>query len=267
MASNISVTLSIAGYDATAGAGVLADVKTINALGGYGIAAVTAITVQNSVGVSAAYALAPEQVQAQLVALFEDFTIDAVKIGMLAQAEIIEVVAEILTQFRPNFIVIDPLINASSGYPLIAEAARKILCQKLFPLATIITPNLPEAAQLCALPVSDPDSMQTAAKRLIEFGPRAVLVKGGHLDGAALDLLFDGESFTEFTAARLDYSAHGTGCALSAAIAALLAQGLSLTASVARAKEFVTAALLNAHQLGKGARLLALNHRETEDTE
>jgi hydroxymethylpyrimidine/phosphomethylpyrimidine kinase len=234
--SRSPIALSIAGFDPTGGAGVIADVKTFHALGCHGLAVVTAITAQNSLGVFNVEPLKATLALAQLQALFDDFPIDAIKIGMLASAEIAQATANFLNTTRPQYIVLDPLIYSSSGYPLVSPAARKIVYEELFPLATIITPNLAEAALWSDAAVTDLASMRAAAARICQQGANSVLIKGGHLaedaeDGdEVIDLFYDGSDYRILRAARINRdgiksSAHGTGCALSSAIAALLAQG------------------------------------------
>jgi hydroxymethylpyrimidine/phosphomethylpyrimidine kinase len=253
------VALSIAGFDPTCGAGVVADVKTFAALDCYGLAVPTAITVQNTMGVRSVSPLSPELVTDQLQALFDDISIDAVKIGMLATSEIVLAVADFLARNRPRYIVLDTPLYSSSGHSLIAAEAINIVCEKLFPLATVITPNLAEAGALSKFRAYDLETIKMAAERLYNKGAAAVLVKGGHLEGEPIDLLYDGDKYHTFSGARIkNVEAHGTGCALSSAIAALLARGNTLKESVEGAKKFVARAMTNPQQLGNGAGLL--NH-------
>jgi hydroxymethylpyrimidine/phosphomethylpyrimidine kinase len=253
------VALTIAGFDPTGGAGVIADVKTFAALDCYGLAVPTAITVQNTVGVRSVSPLAPALIIEQLQALFDDIHIDAVKIGMLATSEIALAVADFLSRNRPRHIVLDTPLYSSSGHSLLASEAISIVCERLFPLASIITPNLAEAGALSKFKAYDLETMKMAAKRLHKIGAAAVLVKGGHLEDAPIDLLFDGDEYHTFSGTRIkNVEAHGTGCALSSAITAQLARGFTLKESVAAAKEFVARAIANLQQPGNGAGLL--NH-------
>lgn len=258
------VVLSIAGFDPSGGAGVLADVKTFAAFGCFGAAAVTSLTSQNTLGVWAAYPQTPEVVRAQLEPLAADYRIAAVKIGMLPTAEVIEVVADFITQHGLKNVVVDPVICSSSGYALIDADAVRELKRRLFPLADLITPNADESKLLGA---TSCNSAAEAARELYAQvnqdangeARRAVLVKGGHLDGDPTDVLFDGQKVFEFHAERIvTRHTHGTGCALSSAIAARLACGDALPQAVASAKRFVTEAIRTAPGLGQGAG--PLNH-------
>ncbi|MEW6730397.1 MAG: bifunctional hydroxymethylpyrimidine kinase/phosphomethylpyrimidine kinase [Acidobacteriota bacterium] len=251
------IALTIAGFDGTGGAGVVADVKTFTALGCYGLAVVTAITVQNTVAVRTVTPLTATLIIEQLETLYEDINIDAVKIGMLANSEIALAVANYLAQKQPRFIVLDTLLDSSSGFPLLTPEARKIVCEKLFPLATIITPNLAEATALTGQSVNDIETMRRAAQQLHAMGSSAVLIKGGHLQTEAIDLFYQDGDCQTFQAARIENAAaHGTGCALSAAIAALLGQGNTLKEAVSLAKQFVTRALIRSERIGQGMPLL-----------
>jgi hydroxymethylpyrimidine/phosphomethylpyrimidine kinase len=264
----MKVALSIAGFDPTGGAGVIADVKTFAALECYGLAAVTAITVQNTVGVHSVEPLAPQLIIDQLQALFDDIKIDAVKIGMLATSEITLALSDFLSQKMPPFIVIDTPFRASSGHPLLDSEAVQLFIERLFPLASLITPNLGEAEILSKQKVTSLNTMKVAAKRLREMGASAVLIKGGHLQGEPIDLLFNGNDYHEFRAERIEgVEAHGTGCALSSALAAFLARGFTLSESVAKAKEFVTSAIANIQILGRGSGLPDhfISHRSHRD--
>jgi hydroxymethylpyrimidine/phosphomethylpyrimidine kinase len=252
----LPITLSIAGFDPTAGAGLLSDIKTFAAFNCYGLAVTSAITVQDSAKVYDSMSLPTQLVVAQLEALFNDFQIAAVKIGMLANEEIASAVAELLCQFQPEFIVLDPLILSSSGFPLATPATKKIICEKLFPIANIITPNLFEAAELSQQPVCDILTMKQAAAKLSLMGAKGVLIKGGHLIDSAIDLFYDGKDYHLFPATRLSHGAHGTGCVLSAAVAALLAQGKDSLTAIAQAKQYLTEILSLAQILGKSEYLL-----------
>lgn len=239
--------LTIAGSDSGGGAGIQADLKTFAALGCYGMSVITALTAQNTIGVSAIRAVPPEFVARQLDDVLEDIGADAVKIGMLHAPEVIRTVAGRLRRYRASNIVLDPVMVAKSGDRLLQEEAVEALSTELLPLATVITPNLPEAAVLLGRPVEGPEAMEAAARDLARLGPAAVLLKGGHLEsGRSPDLLFvrDGGTVARFDASRVEtINTHGTGCTLSSAIAACLARGLGLVDAVGRAKEYITGAL------------------------
>jgi hydroxymethylpyrimidine/phosphomethylpyrimidine kinase len=245
--------LTIAGSDSGGGAGIQADLKTFSAFRVFGMTVITAVTAQNSLGVQAVENLSPAFVAQQLDSVLDDFGADAAKCGMLSTAPIIEAVAEVLRQRPIVNLVVDPVMVAKSGAPLLRPDARRALVEHILPLALVVTPNLPEAGALTGFPVTDRESMEAAARRIGDLGPRHVLVKGGHLDGDPHDLLWDGHVFREFRGERIDSpNTHGTGCTLSAAIAAGLALGQSLTDSIARAKAYVTRAILEGFQAGHG---------------
>ena len=249
------VALTIAGSDSSGGAGIQADLKTFAALGVYGASAITALTAQNTAGVTAVHAVPPEFVTAQIDAVFGDLAIGAVKIGMVAQRAIIEAIAAALKRWLPRMIVLDPVMVASSGDRLIAADAVEALRDSLFPLATIVTPNLPEAAALLGEPMaSSAAAIEAQGRRLLAFGCQAVLIKGGHGAGSeSIDYLIDGSSSLALAAPRLaTKNTHGTGCSLSAAIAADLAKGESLVSAVRNAKTFVSAAIAGADRFSVG---------------
>jgi hydroxymethylpyrimidine/phosphomethylpyrimidine kinase len=247
------VALSIAGSDPSGGAGIQADLKTFHQFGVYGEAVLTLLTVQNTTEVSAVHLLEPGLVTAQIRAVLVDIPPQAVKTGALGNAPIIRAVATVLAEARLP-LVVDPVMISKHGAPLMADEAREVLLAELLPLATLVTPNLPEAAALTGLTVDSPASMKDAARALHEATGAAILVKGGHLQGAALDLLFDGETFHEFTSERLwTPNTHGTGCTYSAAITAALAIGLELCEAVERAKSYITEAIRTNPGLGRGA--------------
>jgi hydroxymethylpyrimidine/phosphomethylpyrimidine kinase len=250
--------LTIAGFDPSGGAGVLADCKTFAAFGCFGAAAITSLTSQNTRGVFATFHQSAEILRAQLVPILDDYDIAAVKIGMLPTVELIEVVIEILAQRNLKNIVLDPVWQSSSGFALMDDAAQTLLLEKLMPLTDVVTPNLDEVAVLSGRRPTTVAEMQVAAQQLsAQFSQHksvAVLVKGGHLQNEATDVLFDGIALHNFPAARLSSRhTHGTGCTLSSAMAALLAQSCELTEAVERAKNYVTEAIMNAPQLGHGA--------------
>ncbi len=251
------VVLTIAGLDPSGGAGLIADVRTLAAFGCFPVAAVTSLTFQNTLGVQGAAHQSAATVRAQVLPLLADFRIAAVKTGMLPTSEVIMEVARLLRapELRAVGAVVDPVLRATSGHELMADDALAVFKRELLPLARLITPNIPEAERLTGLQhITDEAGMRSAAIALREMGARAVLIKGGHLAGAALDLLDDAGTVHLFRAERIVTDAtHGTGCTLASAIAACLALGLSLPDAVAAAKRFVTAALRRAPRLGQGA--------------
>jgi hydroxymethylpyrimidine/phosphomethylpyrimidine kinase len=246
--------LTIAGSDSGGGAGIQADLKTFSAFEVFGMSAVTAVTAQNSLGVLGVLDLPPEFVGRQIDAVLDDLGADAIKTGMLATAGIVGVVAGRLRAHRDAPIVVDPVMMASSGDPLLQPAARDVLVRELLPLAVLVTPNLHEAAVLADMAVDAEADMAEAARRIAALGPRHVLVTGGHLKDSATDVLWDGRTLTRFPAPRVEGPpTHGTGCTYSAAIAAGLARGRPLVEAVTAAKAYVTAAIRGAFQAGRGA--------------
>ena len=249
----MTTALTIAGSDSSGGAGIQADLKTFLANGVYGMSAITALTAQNTCGVRAVMNSTPEFLSDQLDAIFEDIFPDAVKIGMVSSARLIEVIAAKLKQHAAKNIVVDPVMVATSGARLIDADAVKILQTKLFPLATIITPNLPELEIIAAREISSPRDTELAAQKIFAEYNCAVLAKGGHGLNDANDYLFDGAG-DWFFGRRIDTdNTHGTGCTLSSAIAANLAKGHDLKTSVGRAKNYLTGALSTGLNLGKGS--------------
>ena len=246
--------LTIAGSDSGGGAGIQADLKVFFALGCHGTSALTALTAQNTVGVSGIHAVPEEFVVAQIDAVASDIGVDAAKTGMLASAPIVEAVAKAVEANGIGKLVVDPVFVSKHRDRLLAEDAVAALRARLFPLATIVTPNLFEAGALVDAEVSSLADMKVAAERILSSGPRAVLVKGGHLPGdRAVDLYFDGDEMVEIDGVRFDTEdTHGTGCALSAAIAARLAHGDDLLAAVRAAKEFISGAIDRSLRLGSG---------------
>lgn len=250
-----AIAATIAGSDSGGGAGIQADLKTFSALGVYGASVITALTAQNTRGVTAIHDVPPDFVRAQIDAVFSDLAIGAVKIGMLSVPETIVAVVEGLASFGVETIVLDPVMVAQSGDPLIAPDAIVTLRERLLPLAMIATPNLPEAARLLDEEIaSDEDSMLAQARRLLLLGPTAVLMKGGHGSGPeAVDLLVTEDGVIRLAAPRVrTRNTHGTGCTLSSAIAAGLAKGLPIETAFAAAKEYLTAALVAADRLSIG---------------
>ena len=245
--------LTIAGSDSGAGAGIQADLKTFAALGVYGTSVITAITAQNSVGISRILELPPDLVAAQIDALIQDIGTHALKTGMLANADIIEVVAEKVREHRLQNLVVDPVLIAKGGALLLREDAIETLRSRLIPLATIVTPNLPEAERLTGIPLTNRQSVKEAARRIIAMGARSVVIKGGHQRGPATDIFYDGKAFREVSAPRVSTrNTHGTGCTYSAAIAANLAKGVKLEKAVIQAKRYITQAIRGGFAIGAG---------------
>ena len=253
--ANIFPVLTIAGSDSSGGAGIQADLKTFLASGVYGMSAVTALTAQNTTGVTEIQEATPEFLAAELDAVFTDIPPRAVKVGMVASAALIQVIAEKLMEYQAPHIVVDPVMVATSGAPLLAGDAMAALTEELLPLAEVITPNLPELTRLTGMGIVSMAAMEAAAKRAAERYGVSVLAKGGHFSGeAATDLLaFPDGRIEAFSAPRSENrNTHGTGCTLSSAIAANLAKGLELPASIARAKVYLTGAIGYGLDLGAG---------------
>jgi hydroxymethylpyrimidine/phosphomethylpyrimidine kinase len=245
--------LTIAGSDSGGGAGIQADLKTITVLGGFGMSVITALTAQNTLGVHGIHDVPPAFVAAQFDAVATDIGIDTAKTGMLPSAEIIGVVAGKIRQYGIVKLVVDPVMVAKGGMPLIREEAIKTLVAELIPLAFVLTPNIPEAEVLSGILIVTLDDMRKAAEIIHGMGARHVVVKGGHLSGDAVDILYDGKDFLEFRSPRIaTEDTHGTGCTYSAAIAAGLAFGKDVTAAVTDAKRYITAAVQDAWRLGGG---------------
>ena len=258
-----AIAVTIAGSDSGGGAGIQADLKTFSALGVYGASVITALTAQNTVGVTAIHDVPPDFVTAQIDAVFSDLAVDAVKIGMLGRTGVIDAVAAGLDRWRPANIVLDPVMVATSGDKLLAPDAIATLRRELLRRATVVTPNLPEAAALLDTDVAASETeMQVQAERILALGARAVLIKGGHGTGAvSTDFLFDGSSVTRLSVPRIaTRNTHGTGCTLSSAIAAGLAKGQNLADAVRDAKAYVTAAIAAADRLAIGKGHGPVNH-------
>jgi hydroxymethylpyrimidine/phosphomethylpyrimidine kinase len=246
--------LTIAGSDSGGGAGIQADLKTFSALGVFGMSALTAVTVQNTKGVSGFEELSPETVADQIRAVATDIGVDAAKTGMLASAGIIEAVAEAVREVGLPNLVVDPVFVSKHGHSLLREDAVSALRELILPLATVATPNLHEAAGLAGFRVEAREDMERAARAILDLGPRAVLVKGGHLEGGRADDLFaKGDRMEWLSAERIDTPhTHGTGCVLSAAIASYLARGNELSEAVVAGKRFVTEAIRHSLEIGQG---------------
>jgi hydroxymethylpyrimidine/phosphomethylpyrimidine kinase len=247
------IALTIAGSDSGGGAGIQADLKTFSALGVYGMSVLTAITAQNTLGVTAVADIPVDIISAQIDAVLSDIGADAVKTGMLSSAEIIETVADGMGRHKVARLVVDPVMVATSGDRLLRPDAVETLRSVLLPMATVATPNLPEAEMLLGRSVASVSEMREAARALADLGPQSVIVKGGHLEGDAVDVFYDGTDMLELSAKRIDTtSTHGTGCTLASAIAANLALGHGLSDSVRNAKAYLTEAIAHAYQVGQG---------------
>lgn len=251
---NISCALTIAGTDPTGGAGIQADLKTFQELKSYGMSVITSVVAQNTTGVQAIHHLPLSIIEEQLESVFSDVPVHALKTGMIANRDMMEVVYNRLKNVNIP-IVIDPVMVATSGDTLINENDRHFLIEKLVPLATVVTPNLPETEYLIGTTVETTDQMKEAAKVIVhDLGAGAALIKGGHLQGDATDFLYDGETFYEFNERRINtVNTHGTGCTYAAAITAYLSHGLSLTQAVAKGKQFITAAIKQSIDIGAGS--------------
>ena len=245
--------LTIAGSDCSGGAGIQADLKTFSAHGVYGASVITSVVAENTSRVLSVFNVPVEEIEKQIDAVFEDVEIDAVKLGMLPTAEIIRAVADKLKLYKPPFIVCDPVMVATSGDALSERSVEGAFINYMFPIADLITPNIIEAETFLGGYLEDVLNMKEAARILCEYGAKAVLVKGGDLDGDPIDVLFDGNEYTEFPTRRVNSpNTHGTGCTLSSAIAANLALGNDLKSSVRLAKKYVTEAIENSYTVGKG---------------
>ncbi|MBM3945775.1 MAG: bifunctional hydroxymethylpyrimidine kinase/phosphomethylpyrimidine kinase [SAR202 cluster bacterium] len=259
--------MTVAGSDSGGGAGIQADLKTFAALGVYGTSAVTAITAQNTLGVTAVHEVPIEVIAAQIDAIATDIGVDVVKTGMLSSSAIIRSVAERLRHHRLGRMVVDPVMVAKGGDRLLQQEALDTLRRVLVPMATVVTPNLPEASELTGKTVETLEQAREAAQEIVHgMGAQAVVVKGGHLEGPAVDLFYDGEEFHQFTAQRIKTaSTHGTGCTFASAVAAHLALGYSPLEAVAKAKRYVTNAIRKAYPIGHGHgplnHLYRLGHR------
>ena len=245
--------LTIAGSDSSGGAGIQADLKTFAAFGTYGMSVITAVTAQNTCGVTMVQNIDEKVVEAQINAIFDDIRVDAVKIGMVSDKQIIKTIAERLRFYKPAIIVVDPVMVSKSGYRLLAPDACETLTKELLPIATLLTPNLPEASVIVGYEVNNKADMLKAAKDIIALGVKTVLMKGGHLQESADDLLYDGSEEIWFTGKRINTkNTHGTGCTLSSALAANLALGLPMPDAVRTSKDYITVVIDNSLDIGHG---------------
>ncbi|MEI7024887.1 bifunctional hydroxymethylpyrimidine kinase/phosphomethylpyrimidine kinase [Paenibacillus sp. y28] len=250
----VKKALTIAGSDSGGGAGIQADLKTFTMLEVYGMSAITAITVQNTLGVSGIYDVPLEGIAGQIDAVVTDLGVDALKTGMLSQPQVIELVAAKVKQYGLKNLVIDPVMIAKGGATLLAEEAKDAMRTELLPLAAVVTPNVPEAEVLTGRRITSLEDMKQAARRIVdEYGARAAIVKGGHLGEDATDVLYDGKELYYFSSPRFQTRhTHGTGCTYSAALTAFIAKGLPLYAAAETAKQFITAAIRNELGIGGG---------------
>jgi len=250
----MKVALTIAGSDSSGGAGIQADLKTFQALGVFGMSAVTAVTVQNTQKVYAVQEMDLHIVQGQILCLFEDIAVHAVKIGMVSSIPLIETIADSLKKVPLPPVVLDPVMISKSGYRLLNEDAQDALVRHLFPLAEVITPNIYEAEALVGDSIIGIEKMKSAARKLLDLGARKAVVKGGHLSGAmSTDILYDGKTYQALESRRVETpNTHGTGCTFSSAIAAHLALGRDFFEAVTLAKQYITGAIEHALPIGKG---------------
>ena len=252
--SDVRVALTIAGSDSGGGAGIQADLKTFAALGVYGTSAITAVTAQNTVGVTLISALSADLVTAQIEAVAADIELHATKTGMLANAAIVEAVAAVIGELELPNVVVDPVMIAKGGERLLDQDGVRTLCAELLPRARVVTPNIPEAEALTGRRIQSIADAREAARHLVAMGPSAAIITGGHRTGDQIvDVLFDGSQFTEFRVARVvSRSTHGTGCAFASAVAALLARDHSLAEAIERAQAYVAGAMRHGLPIGKG---------------
>ena len=245
--------LTIAGSDSSGGAGIQADLKTFAAHGTFGMSVITAVTAQNTCGVTMVQDITPEVVEAQIAAVFDDIRVDAVKIGMLSRPETIRAIAASLRKYQPKIIVLDPVMISKSGYSLLKPEAKENLIKYLIPMAYLVTPNVPEAEEITGIKINSVTDMKLAGEKILELGPKFVLMKGGHLDGDAVDVLIGENIFHVFKSKRLNRkNTHGTGCTISSAITAHLALGYDIKESVALSKKYITEAIEKSFDMGHG---------------
>jgi hydroxymethylpyrimidine/phosphomethylpyrimidine kinase len=265
--SAVGRVLIIAGSDSGGGAGIQADIKTVTALGGFAASAITALTAQNTNGVHGIFEVPPAFVSQQIDVVLDDIGADAIKTGMLHRTDVLDAVIASLERSGPGIpLVVDPVMVAKGGASLLDEDTRSVVRQRLIPRAAVLTPNIPEAEILAEMTIADEEAMAAAGRKLLAMGPKAVLMKGGHLDQSnsdqVVDLLLTSDGVKRFTSTRIDSRhTHGTGCTLASALACGLAQGMALEAAVERARGYVLEAILTAPGLGSGHG--PLNHGHT----
>lgn len=245
--------LSIAGSDCSGGAGIQADLKTFSAHGVFGMSVIVSVVAENTQRVIDVQNISTDIIRKQIEAVFEDIGTDAVKIGMLSNTQSMNVVVEQMKYYKPAYIVVDPVMYAKNGCPLMEPRAIDTLIETVIPIADIITPNIPEAERIINSSIHTIQDMERAAKAIYDMGSKAVVIKGGHYLGSALDVFYDGKEFTHFDTQRIDTkNTHGTGCTFSSAITALLAKGFNTAKAVDLAKKYVTGAIKYSLELGKG---------------
>lgn len=246
-------TLTIAGSDSSGGAGIQADLKTFSAIGTYGMSVITAITAQSTQGVFLVEDLSKEIIKKQIEVVFDDIPPKAVKIGMVSSPEIIRVIVDALDNYNPKNLVVDPVMISKSGYSLLKPEAKENLIKYLIPKAYILTPNTLEAEEIAGIKINNLDDMKLVGEKILALGPDYVLMKGGHLDGDAVDVLIGKDTFEIYKSERLDMkNTHGTGCTLSSAITAYLALGLDVKEAILEAKKYITNAIKYSFDIGKG---------------
>ncbi len=246
-------TLTIAGSDCSGGAGVQADLKTFSAIGTYGMSVITAITAQNTQGVFEVEELSQSIIKKQIEVVFDDIRPKAVKIGMVSSPEIILEIANTLKKYEPENLVVDPVMISKSGFSLLRPEAKANMIEHLIPMAYIITPNVPEAEAITDMKINTLEDMRRAGEKILQMGPKYVLMKGGHLEGDAIDLLIGKDVFEVYESKRLDRkNTHGTGCTISSAIASHLALGYEIKGAVALSKIYITEAIKNSFDIGHG---------------
>lgn len=261
----MKTALTIAGSDSGGGAGIQADIKTFSAHGVFGMSVITSVTAQNTVEVRSVQHIENDIIRDQIAAVLEDIGADAVKIGMLGSAKIVGLVAEMLTEYPPEYVIVDPVMISKSGHRLLEDDAAFELKNKLIPIATLVTPNIPEAEVLSDFTIQSKQDLYKACEAIHQLGAQAVFLKGGHLAGNPDDLFYDGKTFTWFKSERIQTSnTHGTGCTLSAAIAANLALGQNLLQAIGNAKEYITGAIQNSLSIGNGHGPLNHFYRQSE---
>ena len=246
-------TLTIAGSDSSGGAGIQADLKTFSAIGTYGMSVITAITAQNTEGVFAVEELSGEIIKKQIQVIFADIEPAAVKIGMVSSAEIILDIVEMLKRYNPKYLVVDPVMISKSGYSLLKPEAKGNLIKYLIPMAYLITPNVPEAEEITGIEIKTLDDMKMVGEKILALGPKYVLMKGGHLEGDAIDVLIGKDVFEVYKSKRINKkNTHGTGCTISSAITAHLALGYDIKEAVALSKKYITEAIEHSFDIGHG---------------
>lgn len=249
----MKTALTIAGSDSGGGAGIQADLKAFSAQGVFGMSVITAITAQNTMEVRGVQAIDLDMIQLQMEAVFDDIRVDAVKIGMLSSADVVQVVADTLKKYKPSSIILDPVMVSKAGHHLLQAEAIEALKRVMLPLATMITPNIPEAEVLTGMTIETPEEMEEACRQMHAMGPKTVLLKGGHLATDPNDLFYDGEDFHLFPGKRVETkNTHGTGCTLSSVIAANVAKGRGLTEAVGIGKTYISQAIQHSLDLGHG---------------